>query len=283
MEIAVASGKGGTGKSFVAANLGYAISQERETVLVDCDVEEPNLHLFFPGTPVSVPVTTKLPAIDEDRCTLCGDCASFCRYGALTVTKSEVLFLKNLCHSCGGCEIVCRTGAISEEESVIGRVDTLRIPPHLTLVSGILNVGEVKAPTVIKAAREAAAGSPLVIYDAAPGVTCPVVETLLGCDACILVTEPTPFGLHDLDLAVQLTTLLGVPSGVVVNRSTPGADEALRFCERYELPVLLDIPFDREIARIHNRGGLLSQSDSAWADTFRDLFHRAEALSEGGL
>ncbi|NYT06555.1 MAG: P-loop NTPase [Methanomicrobiales archaeon] len=280
MKIAVASGKGGTGKSMVAGNFARVMSRDRTVVLVDADVEEPNLHLFFPAPATAVPVTVPEPAVDPDRCTNCGECGRFCRYGALTVTPSRVLFFRELCHSCGGCALVCPEGAIRETPVVVGSVETRVVSDTLTLISGIMNEGEIRAPPVIAAAKKAAESHPLIILDIAPGVTCPVVEALSGCDACILVTEPTPFGLHDLDLAVRLCRMLAVPAGVVVNRHTPGGDEVFSYCEERGLPVLLTIPFDRTIAAVQNAGGLIADHDPAWQDAFSALAGRITAFAE---
>lgn len=279
MRVAIASGKGGTGKSTVAANLAWALARSRDVALVDCDAEEPNLHLFFPAPATDVPVTTPVPEIDAARCTLCGECGRFCRFGALTVLKDRVLIFPELCRSCGGCSLVCPQGAVRETSRTIGRVACSRPSPHLTLIGGILNEGEVQAPAVIRAAKTLAEGHPLTIYDAPPGTSCPAVETLEGSDACILVTESTPFGLHDLRLAVEVAETLGVPTGVVINRSD-GQDEAtVAFCRERGLPVLMTIPFSREIAAVQNRGGLISRDLPGWEERFAGLFEAVLGVS----
>lgn len=280
MKIAIASGKGGTGKSTVAANLAWALARSRDVALVDCDVEEPNLHLFFPGTAVDVPVTTPVPEIDNERCTLCGECGRFCRFGALSVLRDRVLTFPHLCHSCGGCTLVCPQGAVREVPRTVGRVACSRPLPRLVLISGILNEGEVQAPTVIRAAKALAEGHPLTLYDASPGTSCPVIETLEGSDACILVTESTPFGLHDLRLAVEVAETLGIPAGVVINRSD-GQDEAtVAFCQEHGLPVLMTIPFSRAIAAVQNPGGLISRDLPGWEERFAGLFGAVSDLLE---
>ncbi len=272
MKIAIASGKGGTGKSTVAANLAFTLARSREVALVDCDVEEPNLHLFFPGSAVDVPVTTPVPEIDLARCTFCGECGKFCRFGALSVLKDRVLVFPELCHSCGGCSLVCPQGAVREVPRTVGRVACSCPLPALTLISGILNEGEVQAPAVIRAAKLLAQGHPLTLYDASPGIACPVIETLEGSDTCVLVTESTPFGLHDLRLAAEVAERVGIPAGVVINRSD-GQDEAtLDFCRERGFPVLMTIPFSREIAAVQNRGGLICRDLPGWEDRFAGLF-----------
>ncbi|MDN7013654.1 ATPase [Methanoculleus sp. FWC-SCC3] len=272
MKIAIASGKGGTGKSTVAANLACTLSRSREVVLVDCDVEEPNLHLFFPGSAEDVPVTTPVPEIDPARCNFCGECGKFCRFGALSVLKDRVILFPELCHSCGGCSLVCPQGAIKEVPRTIGRVACSCPLPSLTLVSGVLNEGEVMAPTVIRVAKLLAEGHPLILYDASPGIACPVIETLEGVDACILVTESTPFGLHDLRLAAEVVESTGIPAGVVINRSDGRDEETLEFCRERGLPILMTIPFSREIAAVQNRGGLICRDLPGWEERFADLF-----------
>jgi MinD superfamily P-loop ATPase len=241
MKIAVASGKGGTGKSLVAANLAFSLMDERAVTLVDCDVEEPNLHLFFPGLPRSYPVKVPVPVFDEEKCTLCG--------------------------------------AITEKPRIIGRIETKEPYPGLTLISGVLNEGEIQAPFVIRAAKKEAEGNPLIIYDASPGIGCPVIETLEGCDAAILVTEPTPFGLHDLLLAFEVTEMLGIPSGVVINRDGTDDDQVQRVCREHNIPVFMTIPFDREIARIQNSGELITRVQPEWKQEFRDLFGQMKGIA----
>ncbi|WP_292490087.1 ATP-binding protein [Methanoculleus sp. 10] len=272
MKIAIASGKGGTGKSTVAANLAWALARSRDVALVDCDVEEPNLHLFFPAATTDVPVTTPVPVIDPARCTLCGECGKFCRFGALAVVKDCVLTFPHLCHSCGGCTLVCPQGAVREVPRTIGRIACSRPLSRLVLISGVLNEGEVQAPAVIRAAKARAEGHPLVIYDASPGIACPVIETLEGSDFCLLVTESTPFGLHDLRLAAEVAEEVGIPAGVVINRSDGEDAATVAFCRERGLPVLMTIPFSREIAAVQNRGGLIAALLPGWEERFVDLF-----------
>ncbi len=281
MKIAIASGKGGTGKSTVAANLACVLSRSRDVVLVDCDVEEPNLHLFFPAAAVDVPVTTPVPEIDPARCTFCGECGKFCRFGALAVLKDRVLVLEDLCHSCGGCALVCPQGAVREVPRTVGRVGCSHPLPRLNLISGVLNEGEVQAPVVIRAAKMFAEGHPLAVYDASPGIACPVIETIEGCDACVLVTESTPFGLHDLSLAADVAKEIGISAGVVINRSDGEDTATVAFCRERGLPVLMTIPFSREIAAVQNRGGLICRDLPGWEERFAGLF--TEILKIAGV
>ena len=279
MKLAVASGKGGTGKSMVAANLAFTRSMAGPVTLVDCDVEEPNLHLFFPAPAVEQEITVPVPCVDETRCQHCGKCGEFCRYGALTVIPDRVLFFPELCHSCGGCVRVCPNDAVQERPERIGTLSISNPLPGLKLVTGTLDTGDPHAVPVIRAAKRAAEHDPVVIIDTAPGTSCPVVEAMEGSDACILVTESTPFGLHDLELAVDVAGRLGIPTGIVINRSDGKDEETLRFCADHHLDVLLTIPFSREIAAIQSRGGLLCRERPEWQGLFEDLFRKSQSLA----
>jgi MinD superfamily P-loop ATPase len=279
MKIAVASGKGGTGKTMVAANLAFTLSQTCQVTLVDCDVEEPNLHLFFPTPATVTDVTVPVPVIDEKICDHCGKCGEFCQYGALTVLRDRVLFFPELCHSCGGCTLVCPKNAIHEVPKRVGIVTYATPLPRLNLVSGYLDTGNPFAVPVIRAAKKVAENDNLVICDASPGTSCPVVETLDGCDACILVTESTPFGLHDLQLAVDVADRLGIPAGIVINRSDGQDQETLDFCTNHGLDVIMTIPFDRGIAAIQSRGDLLCRVRPEWLKAFGALYGKCCALA----
>ncbi|MFA6362717.1 P-loop NTPase [Methanoregula sp.] len=279
MKLAVASGKGGTGKTMVAANLAFTLSRTEPVTLVDCDVEEPDLNLFFSGSATTTDVTVPVPVIDDASCDRCGKCGEFCQYGALTVLRDRVLFFPELCHSCGGCTLVCPKRAIHEEPKRIGTLSVSAPLPGLNLISGLLDTGSSRTVPIIRAIKERANNDPLVICDSAPGTSCPVVETLDGCDACILVTESTPFGLHDLRLAVDVTARLGVPAGIVINRSD-GKDEAtVRFCIDHDLEILMTIPFSREIAAIQSRGDLLCQVRPEWQKDFSALAAKCKSLA----
>jgi len=283
MKLAVASGKGGTGKSMIAANLAFTLSRTEPVSFVDCDVEEPNLHLFFPGQGTPRDVTVPVPVIDDSLCDRCGKCGDFCQYGAITVLPNRVLFFAELCHSCGGCTLVCPKKAIREEQKRIGTV-SLSLPlPFLDLFTGTLDTGSPHAvPVIREAKKQAAAGDSIMIIDTAPGTSCPVVEALEGCDACILVTESTPFGLHDLQLAADVTARLGIPAGIVINRSDGNDEEILRFCTDHDLDVMMTIPFSREIAAIQSRGDLLCRARPEWQKDFMGLWVKCRALAGAG-
>ncbi|EJG07221.1 Cobyrinic acid ac-diamide synthase [Methanofollis liminatans DSM 4140] len=280
MQIVIASGKGGTGKSTVAANLAWSRARAAPVTLVDCDVEEPNLHLFFPGGHTDTPVTRLVPAFDSERCTRCGDCGRFCQFGAIAVLKDRVLFFPEICHSCGGCALVCPNAAITERPISLGRIEERHPLPDLRLISGVMNEGEAVGIPVIQAAKEAAAGDATVILDSSPGTACPVIETVKGSDVCVLVTEATPFGLHDLKLAAEVVSSLGVPACVVINRSCGDEDETEAFCREQGLPVFLRIPFSREIAAVQNRGGLISRDLPGWQTAFAGLYEQVVSRVE---
>jgi len=279
MKLAIASGKGGTGKSMVAANLAFTLAWTGQVTLVDCDVEEPNLHLFFTTQASTREITLPVPVIDETACQHCGKCGEFCQYGALTVLPNRILFFSELCHSCGGCTLVCPNDAIHEEPKRIGTLSVSNPQPGLKLISGTLDTGSPHAVPVIREAKKQATHDPCVIFDTAPGTSCPIVEALDGCDACIVVTESTPFGLHDLQLAVDVTARLGIPAGVVINRSDGKDEETLRFCTDHDLDIMMTIPFSREIAAIQNRGELLCRVQPEWQKDFCSLFFKCRALA----
>jgi MinD superfamily P-loop ATPase len=278
MKLAVASGKGGTGKSMVAANLAFALAQTGGITLVDCDVEEPNLHLFFPATATTRDVCVPVPVVDKSACDLCGKCGEFCQYGALTVLPDRVLFFPELCHSCGGCMLICPKTAIREEPKRIGTLSTSAPLPGIKLITGTLDFGVPLAVPIIREAKKEVWQDPVVIIDSAPGTSCPVVEALDGCDACVLVTESTPFGLHDLRLAVDVTARMGIPAGVIINRSDGKDEETIRFCADNDLDIMMTIPFSREIAAIQNRGNLLCRVQPEWQKDFLALFCKCQSL-----
>jgi MinD superfamily P-loop ATPase len=282
MKITVASGKGGTGKSMVAANLALSLSGSEPVTLVDCDVEEPNLHLFFPeDRPAVSPVSVLVPGVDPDRCSFCGECARFCAFGALVVAMDRVLFFPEHCRSCGGCATACPAGAIAETARTIGTITERSIVQGLRLFTGTLNEGEVLAVKVIREVKDMAGKEGWIIFDSSPGTSCTVVETLEGSDFCILVTESTPFGLHDLALAYEVTSRMGIPSGVVINRSD-GKDKAARhFCDEKQIPVLTIIPFEKRIASIQGSGDLIARRDPVWKERFCDLARACRSFVEG--
>ena len=272
MIVAVASGKGGTGKTLVATSL--ALSLGKRVQLLDCDVEEPNAHIILSpeitwGHPVSIPI----PIVNEAKCTYCGMCAQVCAYHAIAVLRKRVLVFPELCHGCGACSYLCPEKAISEEGREIGSVEGGHAG-ELALVQGKLTVGEAMSPPVIRGVKQHLDPDKTVIIDVSPGTSCPVVEAVRGSDYCLLVTEPTPFGLNDLVLAVETVRRLGIPCGVVLNRAGSWDSKVEEYCRDNDVPLLLKIPLDREIARLYSEGITLVEGMPEWRDALLELFRQ---------
>jgi MinD superfamily P-loop ATPase len=282
MNLVIASGKGGTGKTTVAVNLALALGDTNKVQLLDCDVEEPNAHLFLkPEIELSRPVGIPVPEVDRERCRFCGRCAELCAFNALAVIKENVLVFAGLCHGCGGCAYFCPEKAIAEVERCIGVAES-GVAYGLTFGHGRLNPAEAMSPPLIYAVKEMIDPGRITIIDAPPGTSCPVVTAVKGCDFCLLVTEPTPFGLNDLDLAYQMVDKLGIPAGVVINRCDMGDGGVEEYCRKMGLPVLLKIPWDRELAALYARGEAAALSRPAWRSLFCDLFEQLSEMREGG-
>jgi len=278
MIISVASGKGGTGKTLVATSLALSLKDGDRVQLLDCDVEEPNDHVFLkPQITDSKAVSILVPKVDEDKCTYCGKCAEVCAYNAIAVMKQKVLVFPQLCHGCGACSYLCPEKAISEESREIGVIEWGQ-SGGVSFVHGKLTVGEVMAPPIIKKVKQCANHDGITLIDAPPGTSCPVVEAVKGSDFCLLVTEPTPFGLNDLALAVETVRELGIPCGVVLNRTGVGDSKVEEYCQRDNIPILLTIPLDTEIARLYSQGIPLVEGMPQWEDRFRELFHRIKEM-----
>lgn len=273
MIIAVASGKGGTGKTTVAVNLARV--RGAGVRLLDCDVEEPNAHLFIAGELCGEPETVSIPVpeVDAALCDGCGACSRFCAYKALAVLAKRVLVFPEMCHGCGGCLRVCPKGAIREVPKRIGVVETLR-SGDITLIQGRLDVGVAMAPPLIRAVKVKIPKEVDAILDAPPGTSCPVIATLRETDYVVLVTEPTPFGLNDLKLAVAVVRELRLPFGVVVNRAGSGDDRVADYCREEWIPVLAEIPDDRRIAEAYSRGVLAVDALPEYREMFLKLFNK---------
>jgi MinD superfamily P-loop ATPase len=279
MIISIASGKGGTGKTTVAVNL--ALSLPKESVqLIDCDVEEPNAHIFLSPsihqvTPVGIPV----PRIDESKCTYCGKCAQVCEYHAIAVILKNILVFDELCHGCGACSYLCPEKAIFEVEREMGIVQEGNAN-GINFVNGVLNVGEPMASPLIRKAKEKIQKDKIVILDAPPGTACPVIETVKGSDFCMLVTEPTPFGLNDLELAVGMLEKLGISKGVVINKADIGDRGIWDYCKFKNIPILMEIPMDRRIAESYSKGIPFVIENTSYISQFQELFEKVERLHE---
>jgi len=274
MIISVASGKGGTGKTTVATNLALSLG---EAQFFDCDVEEPNANIFIKAEiKDSKKVTVTIPEIDKTKCNYCGKCSEFCAYNALAVVKSNVLVFPELCHSCGGCELICPKNAINWCERVIGKVEHGHAN-GIDFYHGLLNVGEMQAIPVIKALKKKVDKKRTVIIDVPPGTSCPVIESIGGSDYCILVTEPTPFGLHDLKLAIEVVRHLNIPFGVIINRDGIGDKKVEVYCQNENIPILLKIPEGRKIAHLYSKGIALVSESYEWHEMFGQVFNQIQA------
>ncbi len=278
MIISVASGKGGTGKTTVATNL--AVSMGTGVQLLDCDVEEPNAHLFVsPVIEQSETVFTAVPKIDKDKCTFCRKCSDICRFKVIAIAGKTILTFPELCHSCGGCMAVCPEGAITEIGRELGLLEQGTFDAG-DFVQGRMRIGEAMSPPLIKKVRERVKPDKINIIDAPPGTSCPVIAAMKDTDFVLMVTEPTPFGLHDLKLAVEAVKLLGIPHGLVINRSDLGNDEVWQYARTENIPILMEIPFDRAIAEAYSQGRLMVEAMPAWKGKFQELFSRIEPLSK---
>jgi|UniRef100_A0A7C3YZH3 MinD superfamily P-loop ATPase len=276
MIVAIASGKGGTGKTTIATNLAVALDEPVQ--LLDCDVEEPNAHLFLkPVMHRRFEFRLEVPEIDPAKCTYCGKCQEICQFNAIAVLPEAALTFPELCHSCGGCFLICPAGAVQSRTRTVGVVEAGTRGP-LRFVHGRLRVGEALAPPLIRRVKAEANPDGLVITDAPPGTSCPVVTTLWGCDAVVLVTEPTPFGLYDLELAVGAVRQLGLPMGLVINRADLGDRRVHEYAAQENLPILLEIPFDRQAAGAYARGQLLVEALPAWRPMMRGLMERLKDI-----
>lgn len=274
MIISVASGKGGTGKTLIATSLALALSDRYHVQLLDCDVEEPNDHVFLrPEITGNKPVSIPVPEVDEAKCTHCGKCAEACAYNAVAVLGNHVLTFPQLCHGCGACSYLCPEKAITEEGHEIGVVEWGRAGA-VGFVQGRLTVGEAMAPPVIRKVKEHAGSDDIVIVDVSPGTSCPVVEAIKGSDFCLLVTEPTPFGLNDLALAVETVNELSIPCGIVLNRAGVGNNEVQMYLTEKNIPILLTIPLDIEIARLYSQGIPLVSGMPRCRASFLQLFDK---------
>jgi MinD superfamily P-loop ATPase len=273
MIISVASGKGGTGKTTVATNIALSLGNAQ---FLDCDVEEPNANIFL-HAPIKEreDVSVIIPNINKEKCDYCGKCSEFCVYNALAVVRQKILVFPELCHSCGGCELVCPKDAITWSKRVIGKIEHGKTK-NIDFYHGLLNVGEAQAIPVIKALKRKIDKKMNVIIDVPPGTSCPVIESINGSDYCILVTEPTPFGLHDLKLAVEVVRHMHIPFGVIINRDGIGDNRVEVYCKKENISVLLKIPERQKIALLYSKGIALADEAHEWKEMFGLVFNRIQ-------
>lgn len=280
MKIAVASGKGGTGKTLVSTNLFWTAQNAGLPVtLVDCDAEEPNVAEFIAGELLnSYTVTQNIPVINPELCVFCGKCFNYCNYNAIVYLPANqfIKVVDDLCHDCGACMVACKFGAITEKEKQLGTVKSMYINSHAEIIEACADVGVYSPVPVIKKAIKDASNSYLAIFDSPPGISCPFIATVENADFVILVTEPTPFGLNDLKLSVETLKQLKRPFGVIVNRAGLGNREVYDWLKQNRIPLLLEIPFDREIARIYSEGRLLAEEKPAYQLQFKQVLKAIE-------
>ena len=289
MVIAVASGKGGTGKTTIAVNLALSLENAQ---FLDCDVEEPNAHIFLkPKITHTQGVNLPVPKVNEDRCTYCGKCAEICAYNAIAVVKEKVLLFTELCHGCGGCSLLCPEDAMEEVDRPIGVLEKGKAS-SISFIDGKLNLGEALAVPLVRAVKRAGlethpnnnqftSNNGITIIDVPPGTSCPVIESVKGSDFCLLVTEPTPFGLNDLILAVETLRKLKIPFGVVINRADVGDKKVDEYCKDEKIPILMRIPMDRDIAMAYSQGIPIIEVKPEYKGDFIKLYEKIEGLTGG--
>lgn len=275
MIISVASGKGGTGKTTVAVNLALSLDNVQ---LLDCDVEEPNSHIFIkPLLKRRYPVYVPIPIVDKKRCDGCGRCKEVCAYNAIAVTKKKVLVFPELCHGCGSCIYFCPNDALREENEEVGVVE-IGEKDGVEFIQGKLNIGKMTAPPVIREVKKYISSGKTTIIDVPPGTSCPVITAIKDTNFIILVTEPTPFGLNDLSLAIEVARKLRIPFGVVINRSGLGNNDTDKYCQKEDIPILMRIPFSKKIAEVYSRGDPILKSLPEYKKKFQRLFEEIERL-----
>lgn len=273
MKIVVASGKGGTGKTTIATNLACSIARTGKVVqYLDCDVEEPNGHIFLkPDIEQTQSVTIGVPEVNTELCNGCGSCGRLCQYSAIICLQDTAMTFDKLCHSCGGCMLVCPTGAITEKQKEIGFTD-FGSANGVKFGQGRLNIGDIHTPSLIKWVKAESIDEGIVIIDAPPGTSCPVIEAVKGADYVLLVTEPTPFGLNDLKLAVDMVRELNIPFSVAINRSEPDEEMISRYCRDENIEIIFDMPDDRRIAEIYSVGKMIVDELPEYRESFAGLY-----------
>ncbi len=276
--IAIASGKGGTGKTFISTNLFNSLQNSGlNMALVDCDAEAPNDREFFQDAVLQNrrTVTQKVPVIDKSKCTYCGKCDEYCNFNAIFFLEEPptIEVLEELCHGCGACSVACKFGAISEKDDLLGYVNQYRFSTGNELIEGRMEVGVHVSVEIIKESIKTADKFDLVLLDSPPGTGCPFIQTVYKADYVVLVTEPTPFGLSDLKQSVEILKEMGIPCGVIINRTDMGTDDVRNYLKGDNIPLLMSVPFDREIAVAYSKGELITNLNTAWRAKFNRLYH----------
>ncbi len=278
MILSVASGKGGTGKTTIAVNLALSLENTQAVQFLDCDVEEPNSHFFLkPRFLSNQEVSIPIPEIAEEKCTYCGKCAEVCAYNAIAVLKDTVLVFPELCHGCGGCSLLCPEKAIREKGQRIGIIE-FGSANTIQFIHGKLDVGQAMSPPLIREIKKHNNSTRLVIIDAPPGTSCPVIEAVKGSDFSLLVTEPTPFGLNDLKISVETLREMNIPFGIVINRAGIGDSGVEDYCQKEGIPLLMILPMDRDIAVAYSEGRPLIEAQPKYRKKFLELFERIQEL-----
>lgn len=269
-KIAVLSGKGGTGKTFVSVNLADAAGT---SVYIDCDVEEPNGHLFFkPALTAEEKVTVKIPVVNHDLCTGCRKCTEFCRFNALAYLKNKVKVFEDICHSCGGCMLVCPQKAIYEKDVSVGKVE-IGTSRGVKILSGIMDIGKASGVPIIKKLLETGSKDAITIVDCPPGSACVTMESIKDADFCILVAEPTLFGVHNLSMVHELVGLFEIPYGSVLNKCIDGKNPAEKYCNDNDIKILGRFDYDKELGRLNAQGEIMSRIDKSYNEKFIELLN----------
>jgi MinD superfamily P-loop ATPase len=271
MRIAVLSGKGGTGKTTVTSNFTLNI---KNSISIDSDVEEPNLHIFMDvKDPTSEPIYTLYPSIDKELCTLCGKCGDFCNYNAIIPAKNQVVVFSESCHDCGGCKLVCPTVAITYKKREVGKIFKGKTKYNTELYYGLLNIGEMSGVKIINQLKKySELDEETIFIDSPPGTSCTTVAAVEDVDYAIIVSEPTPFGVSDMKMVVEMLREMGIPFGLIINKSGLGDDEIYDYSKDENIEILGEIPFDKKIAELYADGKIFSDSLPEYKNFFNDIY-----------